>query len=138
MSLIPRHPRRPVAPAQRSAAGTRRFLTALTGGMGVLHFVAPERFDEIVPPILPGSARRYTEASGVAELAVAGLLAVPRTRAAGAAGAIALFLAVFPANVQMAWDWRHASAARRAIAYGRLPLQGVLIAQAAQVLRAER
>lgn len=124
------------ADRQRRADRTRRFLVALTGGMGVLHFVAPEGFDAIVPPALPGRARTYTEASGVAELAVAGLLAVPRTRRLGASAAIALFLAVFPANVQMAWDWRHESAARRAIAYGRLPLQAVLIAQAARVGRA--
>lgn len=100
--------------------------------------VRPEPFDSIVPEALPGSARAYTLASGVAELAIAGMLAVPATRRAGGVAAAALFVAVFPANVQMARDWWPQGAARRAISLGRLPLQGVLIAQALQVARAPR
>lgn len=114
---------------------TAAFLGALLGGAGVMHMLRPEAFDTIVPPALPGPARGYTYASGVAEIGVAGLLAVPRTRWLGGLAAAALFVAVFPANVQMAYDWRHARSARRAIAYGRLPLQGVLIAQALHVAR---
>jgi uncharacterized membrane protein len=49
--------------------------------------------------------------------------------------AATLFLAVFPANVKMAVDWRHAPPAHRAVAYGRLPLQLPLIAWARQVAR---
>jgi len=54
-------------------------------------------------------------------------VAHPRTRAAGGLAAAALFAAVFPANVQMAGDWRRASPAHRAVAYGRLPLQVPLV-----------
>ena len=111
------------------------FLGALLAGAGTLHMLRPEPFDTIVPPALPGPARGYTYASGVAELAVAGLLAVPRTRRLGGAAAAALFVAVFPANVQMAYDWRRARPRKRMIAVGRLPLQGVLIAQALHVAR---
>ena len=114
---------------------TAAFLGALLGGAGVLHMISPEHFDRIVPPAPPGPARGYTYASGVAELGVAGLLAVPRTRRLGGLAAEALFVAVFPANVQMAYDWRHDSPRRRAIACGRLPLQGLLIAQALHVAR---
>jgi len=114
---------------------TAAFLRALLGGAGVMHMLRPEPFDTIVPPALPGPARSYTYASGIAELAVAGLLVVPRTRRLGGVAAAALFVAVFPANVQMAYDWRHARPRRRAIAYGRLPLQGVLIGQALHVAR---
>lgn len=114
---------------------TAAFLGALLGGAGVMHMLRPEPFDTIVPPALPGPARGYTYASGLAELAVAGLLVVPRTRRLGGVAAAALFVAVFPANVQMAYDWRHARPRRRAIAYGRLPLQGVLIGQALHVAR---
>lgn len=114
---------------------TAGFLGALLTGAGTLHMLRPEPFDTIVPPALPGPARGYTYASGVAELAVAGLLAVPRTRRLGGAAAAALFVAVFPANVQMAYDWRRARPRKRAIAVGRLPLQGVLIAQALHVAR---
>src|SRR5690242_3037660 len=41
---------------------------AMLLGMGTLHFVAPKPFDGIIPAELPGSARFYTYASGVAEL----------------------------------------------------------------------
>jgi uncharacterized membrane protein len=110
-------------------------LAAFLGTTGVLHFVAPKPFDSIVPRALPGSPRTWTHLSGVAELAVAAAVAHPRTRRAGGLAAAALFAAVFPANVKMAIDWRHASPARRAVAYGRLPLQAPLIAWALRVAR---
>lgn len=110
----------------------------LLGAAGAVHLRAPARFDAIVPRALPGEPRTYTVVSGLAELATAGLIALPATRRLGGWAAAALFTAVFPANVQMAWDWRRASRWRRAIAYGRLPLQGVLIAQALQVARSAR
>ena len=117
------------------ARRTSAFLAALLAAAGTLHFVRPAPFDSIVPTVLPGPARRYTYASGVAELGTAALLAVPRTRRLGGVAAAALFVAVFPANLQMAYDWRGARPRKRAIALGRLPLQGVLIAQALHVAR---
>ncbi|WP_328461767.1 hypothetical protein OHA21_33470 [Actinoplanes sp. NBC_00393] len=110
-------------------------LAAFLGAMGTLHFVAPKPFDGIVPRSLPGSPRTWTYLSGVAELTVAAAVAHPRTRRAGGLAAAALFAAVFPANVRMAIDWRHAPPARRAIAYGRLPMQIPLIAWALRVAR---
>lgn len=104
--------------------------TALAGVLatsGVLHFVSPKPFDSIVPRAMPGSPRTWTYLSGAAELAVAAAVAHPRTRALGGLAAAGLFAAVFPANVQMAIDWRHASPPLRAIAYGRLPLQLPLV-----------
>jgi uncharacterized membrane protein len=61
-------------------------------------------YDPVVPRWLPGAARSWTYASGVAELVVAALLAVPRTRRAGGWAAALLLLAVYPANVQMTVD----------------------------------
>jgi uncharacterized membrane protein len=104
--------------------------TALAGVLatsGVLHCVSPKPFDSIVPRSLPGSPRTWTYLSGAAELAVAAAVAHPRTRALGGLAAAGLFAAVFPANVKMAMDWRHAAPALRAIAYGRLPLQLPLV-----------
>nr|WP_296063876.1 hypothetical protein [uncultured Actinoplanes sp.] len=115
----------------KDAAG----LTAVLAASGVLHFLTPGPYDSIVPRVLPGRARTWTHLSGAAELAVAAAVAMPRTRRAGGLAAAALFAAVFPANVQMAIDWRHASAARRAIAYGRLPLQIPLVMWARRVGR---
>lgn len=110
-------------------------LAGLLAASGVLHFVAPKPYDALVPRSLPGSPRTWTLLSGAAELAVAAAVANPGTRRLGGLAAAGLFAAVFPANVQMAVDWRHASPARRAIAYGRLPLQIPLVLWGLRVAR---
>lgn len=125
----------PASPSRPGAPRTNIFLTMLLGAAGTMHAVRPEPFDSIVPRALPGSPRAYTYASGLAEVATAALIAVPSTRRLGGLAAAALFLAVFPANVQMAIDWRDASPKKQAIAFGRLPLQGVLVAQALLIAR---
>ncbi len=124
-------------PARASGARDRSALglAALLAGAGVLHMLVPRPYDAIVPRWVPGRARRWTYASGVAELACAAAVAAPRTRRAGAAAAAALFVGVFPANVQMAWDWRRRGAAARLLAIGRLPLQVPLVAWALGVRR---
>jgi len=116
-------------------------LAALLFGSGVLHFVWPKPFDSIVPRALPGRARDYTYASGVAELGVATALAVPRTRSFGGRLAALLFLVVFPANVQMAADVLANPKAPQAFKIGtvlRLPLQIPLITQSLKVSRRAR
>jgi uncharacterized membrane protein len=118
--------------------GTVRSPLALAGllaAAGVAHLVHPKPYDRIVPGVLPGSPRTYTYVSGVAELALAAGLVHPRTRRAAGVVSAGFFAAVFPANVKMALDWRHASPARRAVAYGRLPLQLPLILWALKVAR---
>jgi uncharacterized membrane protein len=120
----------------RAAASGPRSALALSGllaAMGVLHFAVPGPFDALVPKVLPGSPRTWTKASGAAELAVAVAVALPQTRRLGGLAAAGLFAAVFPANVQMAYDWRHASPVKRAVAFGRLPLQAPLIGWALAV-----
>jgi uncharacterized membrane protein len=110
-------------------------LAGLLATSGVLHLLAPGPFDTIVPRSLPGGPRIWTILSGVAELAVAAAIVNPGTRRLGGLAAAGLFAAVFPANVKMAVDWRHASPARRAIAYGRLPLQIPLVLWGLRVAR---
>ncbi|NLE82717.1 MAG: hypothetical protein GX610_24715 [Rhodococcus sp.] len=108
-------------------------LSALLLGAGVLHFASPKFFDSTVPPQLPGEARTYTYVSGAAELAIGSALAVPRTRRVGAGLAAALFVAVFPANIQMAVDWWRSDKTTQAQKIGalvRLPLQIPLVTQA--------
>jgi uncharacterized membrane protein len=80
-----------------------KLLAAGLAGMGVLHFVKPEPFEAIVPKPLPRK-RELVYASGVAELACAGLMARPQTRRLGGALAVGLLASVFPANVQMTID----------------------------------
>ena len=110
-------------------------LAGLLTVSGVLHFATPGPFATIVPRSLPGDPRTWTYLSGAAELAVAAAVSHPRTRRWGGYAAAALFAAVFPANVQMAVDWRHAPPIRRAVAYGRLPLQVPLVLWALRTAR---
>jgi uncharacterized membrane protein len=114
-------------PAQR--------MGAMLVGMGVLHFVAPKPFDTIVPAELPGSARFYTLASGVGEAATGALLLVPRTRRLGALAAVALFLAVFPANVNTVRLWWHKGWPARIGSIARLPLQYPMVTSALKIYR---
>jgi uncharacterized membrane protein len=110
-------------------------LAALLATSGVSHFLVPRPFDAIVPPVLPFPPRTWTYASGVAELACAVLLAVPRTRRLGGWAAAALFVAVFPGNLYMTYDWRDRSVAEQALAWARLPLQVPLVVGAWRVAR---
>jgi uncharacterized membrane protein len=108
----------------------------LTGFMvvaGVNHFVAPATYVGMMPAELPASWHlALVYVSGVAE-AVGGLgLILPVTRRAAAWGLIALFVAVFPANLNMAVN--QLPLGDRAVPswalWARLPLQLVLIAWA--------
>jgi uncharacterized membrane protein len=117
------------------AGRTALRLAALLTGVGTLHFLVPKSFDAIIPAELPGSPRAYTYASGVAELTTAGLLMTPRTRRLGGAVAAALFLAVFPANVNMVRLWWDKPWPMRLAVIARLPLQIPLITAALQVSR---
>ncbi|MEV5652125.1 hypothetical protein AB0L57_28090 [Nocardia sp. NPDC052254] len=113
-------------------------MSAALFGMGTLHFVVPRPFDSIVPPALPGKARTYTYASGVAELGVAAALAAPRTRRLGGRLAALLFIAVFPANVQLAADSLRKSGTTAPLTWVsvlRLPLQIPMITQALRISR---
>lgn len=116
-------------------------LAALLGLAGAVHLRRPQVFDAIVPEFLPGPARTYTLASGVAELAVAAALAVPGTRRLGGMLAAGYFVAVFPANVKMAVD----ALARPGTGTGakvgvlaRLPLQVPMVTEAWKVARTRR
>lgn len=108
-------------------------LAALLAAAGSTHFAAPSFYDDIVPHVLPGSPRTWTYASGVVELGVAAAVAAPQTRSRGALVAALLFVAVFPANIQMALDAD--SVRERVISYGRLPLQVPLVIWAWRISR---
>jgi uncharacterized membrane protein len=116
-------------------ARSARLLAGLLATAGTAHLLRPKPFDAIVPDVLPGRARTWTRASGIAELALAAAVALPATRRNGALATAGFFLAVFPANVKMAYDWRHRATPLKAAAYGRLPLQAPLVAWALQVSR---
>jgi uncharacterized membrane protein len=76
----------------------------LAGAMvtvGILHFTNPEPFVKIVPAFLPAPLA-LVYLSGVAEIAGGAGLLLPATRRAAGLGLIALYVAVFPANINMA------------------------------------
>jgi uncharacterized membrane protein len=124
--------------AAGGAAPAWRPLAGLLAVMGVAHFVVPRPFEAIVPRAL-GDPKPWVQVSGAAELACAAALAVPRTRRAGGLASAALFVAVFPANVQMtvtAFRSGRTSAAYRAATVARLPFQAPLVRQALRLARA--
>jgi uncharacterized membrane protein len=110
-------------------------LAALLLGSGVLHFAAPKPYDSIVPAELPGGARFYTYASGVAELVAGALLLPRRTRRCGGLAAAAVFVAVFPANLNLVRLWWAKPLAYRIGAIARLPLQIPMVTAALRVWR---
>jgi uncharacterized membrane protein len=107
-------------------------LAAAMTGIGVAHFVTPEPFMKIVPKWLP-APKALVYVSGACEVAGGlGLLWEP-TRALAAWGLVALFVAVFPANVNQATNaisFNDAKPIPRAALWARLPFQALFIAWA--------
>lgn len=98
---------------------------------GVLHFLQPDPFIRIVPGFLPAPAALVYISGAIEVLLGLGLL-WPPVRQISAWGLVVLFIAVYPANINMAVNhipiagipdtwWFHAI---------RLPFQFVLIAWA--------
>ncbi|TYQ10447.1 UNVERIFIED_ORG: putative membrane protein [Gordonia westfalica J30] len=112
-----------------------RGLAVMLLGIGVLHFVAPKPFDEIIPEEIPGDPRTLTYLSGAAEIGLGAGLLVPRTRRLSGALSALLFLAVYPANVNMVRLWWGRPLPYRIVALARLPLQFPMIWAAIRVAR---
>jgi uncharacterized membrane protein len=95
---------------------------------GANHFVHPEFYVRMVPPWLPAPAL-LVQISGVCEIAGGIGALIPRTRRIAGLGLVALLVAVFPANLQMAQhpELFHDIGSATAF-YIRLPLQAVVIA----------
>lgn len=105
------------------------------GAAGTLHLVKPEPYDGLIPRAL-GAPRPWVYGSGVAEIACAAALLVPRTRRLGALASAALFVGVFPGNVTMAaraLRSPRASTRTKALTVARLPLQVPLVTWALAV-----
>ena len=96
---------------------------------GTLHWVTPDPFVNIVPSYLPYPLV-LVYISGVFEILGGIGLLVPPTSKAAAWGLIALFIAVFPANINMAFNQIQMDGIPDSdlLRWGRLPFQSVLIA----------
>jgi uncharacterized membrane protein len=125
----------PNAPAEPVSQRPAYRMGLMLIGIGAGHFLAPKPFDTIVPAELPGNQRFYTAASGVAEVGVGAMLLMPRTRRLGALAAAALYLAVFPANLNMVRLWKDKPLPMRAAALARLPMQLPMITRALAIRR---
>jgi uncharacterized membrane protein len=96
---------------------------------GVLHFVKPKAYEQIVPTYLP-APEALVYLSGVAEIGGGLGLILPVTRKRAGWWLVATLLGVFPANLHMA---QHPERYPKVPGGGtalkaRLPLQAVLIA----------
>lgn len=116
----------PMPLAQRVSIGA---LAAFVTGAGVMHFVSPQFFIDIVPDYLP-NAELLVFISGVFEILGGVGLLVAQTRRFAALGLVALFIAVFPANIHMAIHHITPTGAPTLpswMPWARLPLQGLFI-----------
>jgi uncharacterized membrane protein len=96
---------------------------------GINHFINTSQYIRIMPPWLPYPLA-LVYISGIGEIAF-GLLLIPRvTRRPAAWLVIALLVAIFPANIQMALNYWHGHDPQLWISIVRLPLQILLIAWA--------
>jgi uncharacterized membrane protein len=103
-------------------------LAAFYVNAGVSHFTNEAFFLRIVPPWLPAPLL-MVQLSGVAELAGGAGILIPQLRWAAGIGLLALLVAVYPANIEMALHpERFADMATPAQLYFRLPLQFVAFA----------
>lgn len=107
-------------------------LAALLTATGAAHFAFPSPYDRIIPGFVPGPPRVWTYGSGLVEWACAASVALPASRRGGGLATAALFVAVFPANVEQAL---HTSGPGRWLALARLPVQLPLVLWALSVRR---
>ena len=98
-------------------------------GAGVNHFLAQEFYTRMMPPSLPWHLF-LVYLSGLAAIALGGLLLVPRVKHLAAWGLIALLIVVFPANIHMAAHPDLLPEIGAAMLWARLPVQAFLIAWA--------
>ena len=96
---------------------------------GILHFVNPDFFVRIVPPVLPAPLF-LVYLSGLFEIVLGILLLIPKFSRFAAFGLIALLIAVFPANIYMALNPQNFAEYNPLALYLRLPIQFLLMAWA--------
>lgn len=105
---------------------SQRLLSATFITTGILHFLRPGYFEQIVPDALP-SHRELVLISGVAEIAGGVGVAFAGTRRLAGLWLVAVLIAVFPANINMAVHADRFASIPPALLWARLPLQGLLV-----------
>jgi uncharacterized membrane protein len=106
----------------------RLLLAALMVFAGLLHFARPKPYLQMMPTWVPWP-EAVVYASGLLEVLFGAGLLVPPVQRYAAFGLAALFVAIFPANVNMAVN--KIPLGRKVLPtwalWGRLPLQGLLV-----------
>jgi len=117
----------------------RWLLTVAMVAAGINHFVSPDTYIAMMPDALPAH-RVLVYLSGIAETAGGLGLILPATRKLAAWGLILVFVAVFPANLNMALNDvpLGGSSIPSWALWARLPLQLVFIAWAWWFTRDDR
>ncbi len=93
---------------------------------GINHFLNADFYLKMMPPFLPWHLF-LIYLSGIFEIALGVLLLIPKYERIAAWGLIALLIAVFPANIYMAFNPQIFPEFNQLALYLRLPLQFVLI-----------
>ena len=97
--------------------------------VGIKHFVDPNWFINIVPPYLPWHLE-LVYLSGLFEIILGLLLLIPKTRKLAAYGLIILLIAVYPANIYLAFNelpQQMIEISSFAASWIRLPIQFIFI-----------
>ena len=123
----------------RPKSAVRLLVAVAMVAIGVAHFANPEPFVKIVPAWLPAPTALVLLSGLFEVLGGVGLL-VARVRVAAAWGLVALYVAVFPANVNMALHEIQLGASPLPVwaMWARLPFQFVFVATAVWLARGER
>ena len=106
---------------------SRYIMSLFYVSVGINHFLNPEWFVKIVPPILLKFDYQLVYLSGVCEVMFGLLILIPKARYYAAWGLILTLAAVFPANIYLAQTNGVAMDTTAAVAWYRLPFQTVFI-----------
>jgi uncharacterized membrane protein len=92
---------------------------------GAMHFVIPRQYEAIVPASIARWKKEIVVVSGVAEMA-GGVAILPEATRRGARWwLLALLVAVYPANIEMALNPERFPKIPAAALWARLPVQGL-------------
>ena len=99
--------------------------------VGIIHFLNTDFFLAIMPPYIPSNLHLgLVYASGLIEILLGSLLMIPKYQKHAAWGIILLLIAVYPANIYLAFDEAPQKAldvSSFMVSWVRLPLQFVFI-----------
>lgn len=114
---------------RRLRSFSRAFLAFFFLVAGANHFLHPAYYLAIMPAYIPFPFHKAAVIlSGIAEMGLGLLALFPRFRGPARWGLLALLLAIFPANVQMALHPELYPFVSAAMLWARLPLQFLLMA----------